>query len=138
MAENASSFNFISYTHSTAASASCPSSSDFQEIIGIALNKYTKRTNKEHPLTAQLQMCDSPDSLLTVLQKQVQELDQAWGSDKQWTDWIFDSAVRGLVAFATALGVAGLVRLRSYAYLICTLIIYLTVNSHSFNIGGLG
>jgi hypothetical protein len=71
-------------------------------------------------------MCDSPDTLLTVLQKQVQKLDQAWGgANKQWTDWIFDSAVRGLVAFATALGVVGLVCLMSFAYPICTLIIFI-------------
>ncbi|KAH9044071.1 hypothetical protein EDB83DRAFT_2523694 [Lactarius deliciosus] len=56
------------------------SSSNFQSIFNAALKVYKKKTKKDllaHPLTAQLQSCNSPADILLVLQDKVKELDQS-------------------------------------------------------------
>jgi len=91
------------------------SSSNFQQIFNTALKAYEKRTKNDllvHPLTAQLQACDSPDAILSVLQKQVEELNQSRNTDDRWTKWL-DPTVNVLFALSTTLGEGvGLVRLR--------------------------
>jgi hypothetical protein len=91
------------------------SSSNFQSIFNTALKAYEKRTKKDlltHPLASQLQTCDSPGSILAVLQGQVDDLDQARESDERLTKWL-SPTVNVLLAFSDALseGVS-LVRLR--------------------------
>ena len=52
------------------------------------MKAYEKRAKNDilaHPLAAQLQACDSPDAILTVLQKQVEELNQSRGIDDRWS-----------------------------------------------------
>jgi hypothetical protein len=97
-------------SHLTAAS-----SSNFQLIIDNALKAYEKRTKKDllaHPLASQLQACDSPGAILTVLQQQVQ-LDQSRSSDDQWSKWL-GPTVNILYSLSETLGEGiGLVSLKT-------------------------
>jgi hypothetical protein len=94
------------------------SSSNFQLIINNALKAYEKRTKKDllsHPLAARIQTCQTPSSILAVLQEQVQGPNQFRRDGL--TKWL-DPTVNVIHAFSTTLesGVS-LVRLRTYAYL---------------------
>jgi len=63
-----------------------PSSHNFR--LYNALKAYEKRTKNDllsHPLASQLQACQSPDSILAVLQQQVQELNISQASDERLT-----------------------------------------------------
>ena len=99
----------MSHSHLTAASTS-----NFQLIFNHALKAYEKRTKKDllaHPLAAQLQACNSPGDILSILQQQAQGLDQSQSSD-QWTKWL-DPTVNVLYALSGTLGEGvGLVSLR--------------------------
>jgi hypothetical protein len=86
--------------------ASSSNSSKFQIIINNALKAYQKRTKHDlllHTLAAQLQTCDSPSSILAVLQEQVQGLDQSRSGDERWTKWL-DPIVNVLFAFSATIG----------------------------------
>ena len=90
-------------------------SSNFQLIFDNALKAYNKRTKKDllnHPLTSQLQDCNTPSDILAVLQQQVRGLDQSRGSDNRWTKWL-SPTVYVIDAFSATLGErVGLVSLR--------------------------
>jgi len=91
----------MSRTHSTPAS-----SSNFQLIFNNALKEYEKQTKKDllaHPLAAELQSCDSPTSILAVLQQQVQDFNRARSSNERLTNWL-DPTVNVLYAFSETLG----------------------------------
>ena len=82
------------------------SSSDFQLIFDDALKAYEKRTKGDlltHPLAAQLQQCNSPSSILDVLQQQVQGLNQSQRRNERWTRWL-GSTVKVLHVFSETLG----------------------------------
>ncbi|KAI0275599.1 hypothetical protein BGY98DRAFT_935673 [Russula aff. rugulosa BPL654] len=82
------------------------SSSNFQEFFNNALKAYERRTKKDllaHPLATQLQSCNSPSSILSVLQQQVQELNQSQSSDERLTKWL-DPTVKVLYTFSGTLG----------------------------------
>jgi hypothetical protein len=100
----------MSHTHPTS------TSSNFQLILDNALKAYKKRTKKDllkHPLADRLQACDSPSSILTVLQEQVQELDESQRSNERLTKWL-DPTVNVLHAFSETLGESiGLVSIRT-------------------------
>ncbi|KAF8267457.1 hypothetical protein EI94DRAFT_1701027 [Lactarius quietus] len=67
------------------------SSSNFQAIFNTAVKAYEKKTKRDlllHPLASQLHMCNSSTSILTVLQGQVNNLDQARESDERLTKWL--------------------------------------------------
>jgi len=92
----------MSHTHHAAAT----SSPNFQLIFNNALKAYEKRTKNDllaHPLAAQLQACDSPSAVLSVLQQQVQELNQSRSSNERLTNWL-DPTVNVLYALSSALG----------------------------------
>jgi hypothetical protein len=96
---------FMSHTRPTASSYSS-SSSNFQLIINNALDAYKKRTKNDllaHPLAAKLQSCNTPSSILAVLQQQIQGLDQSRSSDDRWTRWL-DPTVNVLFALSATLG----------------------------------
>src|SRR6266576_3911796 len=62
------------------------SSSNFQSIFNASLQAYDNKTkNKllDHPLAAQLQSCDSPNAVLSVLQDLIQQFDQRRTSDER-------------------------------------------------------
>ena len=78
-------------------------SSNFQPILDNALEAYKKRTKNDllkHPLAGRLQACDSASSILTVLQEQVQELNQ---SQRGNTGWLVPT-VNVLLTFSKTLG----------------------------------
>ncbi|KAI0268016.1 hypothetical protein BGY98DRAFT_1101705 [Russula aff. rugulosa BPL654] len=73
----------MSNVHPTA-SSSHNQASNFQHIINNALDVYKKRTKNDllaHPLVTALQSCNSPSTILAVLQQQLQGLDQSRRSE---------------------------------------------------------
>jgi hypothetical protein len=100
------------------------SSSNFQQIFNNALKVYEKRTKKDllaHPLATELQNCDSPTEILTVLHRQVQGLDQSGTGDDRWTKWL-DPTVNVLYMLSGTLGEGlGLVSLKTRTSRICSL-----------------
>ena len=91
---------------STSHVTATPSSSNFLAIFSIAVKAYEKRTKKDlhlHPIASQLQACDSPTSILAVLQGQVDDLDQARNSNERLTKWL-GPTVNVLLAFSDILG----------------------------------
>jgi hypothetical protein len=87
----------MSHTHPT----STPS--NFQLIFESALEAYRKRTKNDiltHPLADRLKTCNSANSILTVLQELVQELNQSQRSNQRW----LDPTVNVLLAFSETLG----------------------------------
>ncbi|KAF8491836.1 hypothetical protein F5888DRAFT_1891996 [Russula emetica] len=82
------------------------SSSNFQSVLNASLQAYDNKTkNKllDHPLATQLQSCDSPNAVLTVLQDLVQQFDQRRTSDERLKNWL-DSTVNVLYTFSDTLG----------------------------------
>ena len=95
---------------------STPSSaSNFQAIFVTAVKAYEKQTKKDllaHPLACQLQACDSPASILAVLQGQVDDLDHVRESDERLTKWL-DPTVNVFLTFsATISGGVSLVSMK--------------------------
>ena len=83
-----------------------PSSPNFQLILNNAFKVYEKQTKKDllsHPLAAQFQGCQSPSSIIDILQKQVQELNQSRAGDDRLAKWL-DPTVNVLYAFSETLG----------------------------------
>ncbi|KAH9032106.1 hypothetical protein EDB84DRAFT_1438706 [Lactarius hengduanensis] len=79
-------------------------SSRFQAIFQTALKAYQRQTKKDllaHPLASQLQSCDSTSAILTVLQDQVREFDQAHSGDERLTKWLIPT-VNVLYALSAA------------------------------------
>ena len=77
----------MSHAHPTA-SLSSNQASNFQLIFNNALDKYKKRTKKdllEHPLVTELESCNTPSAILSVLQE---VLDQSRRDDDRWTRWL--------------------------------------------------
>jgi hypothetical protein len=96
------------------------SSSGFQLVLNSALEAYEKKTKCKlltHPLAAQVQSCDSPTAILSVLQDLVQQFDQRRRSDEKLTNWL-NPTVNVLYAFSSAFGQGvGLVSLISLIFL---------------------
>ena len=81
-------------------------SSNFQLIFNNALKAYEKRTKNDllaHPLAADLQKCNSPSAILTVLHQQAQGLDQSPSSGDRWTKWL-NPTVNVLYVLSETLG----------------------------------
>jgi hypothetical protein len=79
--------------------------SNFQLIFDSALKEYKKRTKNDlltHPLADKLEVCNSASSILTVLQEQVQELNQSQRRNEKWTRWL-DPTVKVLHGFSVTL-----------------------------------
>ncbi|KAH8984851.1 hypothetical protein EDB92DRAFT_1802895, partial [Lactarius akahatsu] len=71
-------------------------SSRFQDIFQAALKSYQKQTKKDliaHPLASQLQSCQSTSVILSVLQDQVREFDQAHSGDERLTKWLIPTVI---------------------------------------------
>ena len=78
------------------------SSPNFDSIFTAALNKYKKRTKKDiaaHSLAAQIESCDSPNAVLTVLQTQVQTFDPSPSANETWKR-LLDPTITVLYAFS--------------------------------------
>jgi hypothetical protein len=86
--------------------ASASSSSYFQSVFNAALEAYEKKTESkllDHPLAAQLQSCDSPTAILSVLQDLIQQFDRRRRSDQRLANWL-NPTVNVLYAFSSVLG----------------------------------
>jgi hypothetical protein len=82
------------------------STSNFQSIFNAALKAYEKKTKKDllaHPLAAQLQACNSPGDILTVLQDKVKEFQESRSADERLSRWL-NPAINVLYAFSATLG----------------------------------
>jgi hypothetical protein len=82
------------------------SSSNFQSILNASLQAYDNKTkNKllDHPLATQLQSCDSPNAILSVLQDLIKQFDQRRTSDERLKSWL-NPTVNVLYAFSDTLG----------------------------------
>ncbi|KAI0268002.1 hypothetical protein BGY98DRAFT_1180547, partial [Russula aff. rugulosa BPL654] len=87
-------------------SSSSSSSSNFQSVFNAALEAYEKKTKCKlisHPLAAQLQSCDSPIAILSVLQDLIQQFDDRRSSDERLTNWL-NPTVNVLYAFSNFIG----------------------------------
>jgi len=65
--------------------------SNFEALLGAALTKYTKRTGKglsDHPLTAMLDRCSSPDDVLVIFEKQAKAFDEFRNGDPKLIKWL--------------------------------------------------
>jgi hypothetical protein len=92
------------------------SSSNFQSIFNASLQAYDDKTkNKllDHPLATQLQSCDSPNAVLSVLQDLIQQFDQRRTGNERLKNWL-NPIVNVLYTFSATLGEGvGLVSLSS-------------------------
>ena len=94
----------MSQTHPNASSSS--SSSNFQSILNAALDAYERKTKSKllaHPLAAQLQSCDSPTAVLSILHDLIGQFDSRRKSDERLTNWL-NPTVNVLYAFSSTLG----------------------------------
>ncbi|KAH9172810.1 hypothetical protein EDB89DRAFT_1963850 [Lactarius sanguifluus] len=85
---------------------SSSSTPNFQPIFENALKEYKKKTGKDltaHPLAAEINGCDSPESILVVLQGKANELNQFQSSDDRLIKWL-NPTVDTLNALSATLG----------------------------------
>jgi len=95
----------------------CPNASisNFQLVLESALEAYEKKSKSKrlaYSLAAQLQTCDSPDAIISVLNDLIQQIDRRRSSDQRLTTWL-GPTVEVLHVFCTTLSEADLVRLNS-------------------------
>jgi len=86
--------------------ATTASSSNFTIIFEKALNAYQTKTKQDlitHPLASQLQACDSPAAILTILQDQVHRFEQSRSGDERLRRWL-NPTINVLYAFSATLG----------------------------------
>jgi hypothetical protein len=77
-------------------------SPNFQTIFAGALKQYKKQTKKDiaaHSLAVQIESCDSPNAVLTVLQTQVQTFDPSPSANERWTR-LLNPTIMVLYAFS--------------------------------------
>jgi hypothetical protein len=90
---------------STATSTST-SQSNFVSIFNAALESYRRKTKKDlasHPLIPNLQSCNSPETVLTVLREQVPAFGQSQNRDDGLTKWVTPT-VNVLCSFSGTIG----------------------------------
>ncbi|KAI9434802.1 hypothetical protein H4582DRAFT_2130885 [Lactarius indigo] len=90
----------------TPATTSSSSSSNFKIIFEKAIKEYNKKTKHDltaHPLSTQLQPCDSPAAILTILQEQVDQYKQSRTADERLHKWL-NPTINVLYAFSQTLG----------------------------------
>ncbi|KAI9434804.1 hypothetical protein H4582DRAFT_2100757, partial [Lactarius indigo] len=86
--------------------ATTPSSSNFKIIFEKAIKEYDKKAKHNliaHPLATQLQPCDSPAAILTILQEQVDQFKQSRTADERLHKWL-NPTINVLYAFSQTLG----------------------------------
>jgi hypothetical protein len=72
---------------------------NFRSLFNDALRAYKKRTREDlflHPLAAEMQSCDSPRTVLSVLQEQAR-------NEERWTNWL-SPVVNVIDALSSSLG----------------------------------
>ena len=64
---------------------------NFQSVFDAALEEYEKKTKSKlltHPLAAQLQSCDTPTAILSVLHDLILQFDCRRSSDGRLSNWL--------------------------------------------------
>ena len=84
-------------------------------LVGFytSLKEYKKKTNKDllaHPLTAQLQTCNSPTAILAVLRTQGPQFKDFTSGDDKLTKWL-DPTVNVLYMFSSGVGLVNCIRM---------------------------
>jgi hypothetical protein len=82
------------------------SSPNCRFVLNAALEAYEKTTKNKllnHPFATQLQSCDTPSSMLSVLMDLVQQFEQNRAGDERLRTWL-EPTVNVLFAFSAALG----------------------------------
>jgi hypothetical protein len=85
---------------------SASNNNNFQSVFDAALEAYEKKTKTKlhtHPLAAQIQSCESPTAILSVLQGLSQQIDRRGSSDQRLTNWL-NPTVKVLHAFSAIVG----------------------------------
>lgn len=75
-------------------------------MFNAALEAYEKATKSKlltHPLAAQLQSCDSPTAILSLLKNLIQESDRRSSTDERLRNWL-DPTVNVLYTFSATIG----------------------------------
>jgi hypothetical protein len=75
-------------------------------MFSAALEAYEKATKNKllaHPLATELQSCDSPAAILSLLKNLVQESDQRSSSDQRLGNWL-NPTVNVLYTFSATIG----------------------------------
>ena len=107
---------FPSSIMSTAASTST-SHSNFVPIFNAALESYKRKTKKDlasHPFLSNLQSCDSPEAVLTVLRDQIPAFNRSQDRDDGLTKWVIPT-VNVLYTFSATVGQGvGLVKIKMF------------------------
>jgi hypothetical protein len=91
----------MSQTHPNASTTT-----NFQSVLNAALEAYEKMTKSKlltHPLAVQVQSCDSPTAILSLLQDLIQQFDRCRSSDERLTNWLTPT-VNVLYAFSPTIG----------------------------------
>jgi len=81
------------------------SSSNFKVIFDKAFRAYKKKTKQDliaHPLAIQLQACDSPAAILSILQEQVDQFNQSRSGGERMKKWLIPT-INVLYAFSATL-----------------------------------
>jgi hypothetical protein len=90
----------------------------FVSIFNAALESYKQKTKNDlasHPLLPNLQSCDSPEAILTVLRERIPAFNQSQGGDDGLTKWVTPT-VNVLYAFSATLGQGvGLVSIKMFS-----------------------
>src|SRR5260370_42674415 len=82
------------------------SQSNFASIFNAALQSYKRKTKQDlpsHPLFMNLQSCNSPEAVLTVLREQVPAFNQSQNGDEGLTKWV-TRTVNVLSSFSETVG----------------------------------
>jgi hypothetical protein len=83
------------------------SSFNFETLLDAALTKYSRRTGQalsDHPLTAMIDCCRSPDDVLAIFEKQAVAFDEFRNGDPKLIKWL-RPIVDGLHAICTNVAV---------------------------------
>src|ERR1700679_4284148 len=101
----------------SAAASTSTSHSKFVPIFNAAFESYKRKTKKDlasHPLLSNLQSCDSPEAVLTVLREQIPAFDQSENQDDRLTKWVIPT-VNVLYTFSGTIGQGvGLVNIKLF------------------------
>jgi len=82
------------------------SRSNLDSIFNAALRAYKKKTGKDissHPLATELQSCNSPDSILAVLRRQIPSVDRPQSGEESFAKCL-TLIINVLYAFTATLG----------------------------------
>ena len=90
----------------SAVPSSSTSQSNFVSVFNAALEIYKRKTKKDlasHSLLPTLQLCDSPEAVLTVPREQIPAFNQSQNGEDGLTKWVTPT-VNVLYSFSSTIG----------------------------------